>query len=81
MIVIKTVFVVLFHSDSAVSGTAHSQREYYYADYLIKHNYITEAQYQQGLARAKNIIAQNGTVTYCETLNPQIAQGELNHDD
>lgn len=81
MIVMKTLFVVIFHSDSAVSGTAHSQREYYYADYLMKHNYITEEQYQLGMARAKAIIAQTGTVTHDEALNPQILQGELNHDD
>ncbi|MCM1404166.1 MAG: sugar transferase [Prevotella sp.] len=80
-IVIKTIFVVLFHSDSAVSGTAQSQREYYYADYLLKHNYITETQYQSGMAHAKAIIAQSGTVTYCAALSPQNLQGEPNHDD
>ena len=78
MIVIKTVFVVLFHSDSAVSGTAHSPREYYYADYLVKHNYITEEQYQLGLARAKSIIAQAGAVTYCADLTPHMPQGDQN---
>lgn len=72
LIVIKTVFVLLFYSDGAVSGSAQSQREYYYADYLMKHNYITKEQYQQGLATAKSIIATNGIVTNYVILNPSI---------
>ncbi len=76
LIVIKTIFVVLFCSDSAVSGAAQSRREYYYADYLLKHNYITTTQYEMGMALAKSIIAQNGVVTYCPDLKPQKTQGE-----
>ena len=76
MIVIKTFFVVLFRSDSATSGAAQSRREYYYADYLLKHKYITEEQYQLGMARAKTIIAQNGIVTTSEALQPKITKGE-----
>lgn len=76
-IVFKTVFVVLFRSDSAVSGAAKSQREYFYVDYLLKHNYITEEQHQLGLARAKALTAQMGTITACPELTPQNQQGEL----
>ena len=76
-IVLKTIFVVIFRSDSAVSGAAQSQREYFYVDYLLKHNYITPEQYQKGLARAKALIAQKGTVTACPDLIPQM-KGDFN---
>ena len=71
MIVIKTFFVVLFRNDSAVTGATHSRREYYYADYLIKHNYITETQYHIGMQRAEEIVAQRGVVTASTDLTPK----------
>lgn len=76
MIVIKTFFVVLFRNDSAVSGATHSRREYFYADYLIKHKFITAEQYQLGMQRARTIMAQGGVITASPDLKPQNNQGE-----
>lgn len=76
MIVIKTFFVVLFRSDSAISGAGQTHREYYYADYLLKHKYITDEQYQLGMARAHMIIGQNSSITCSTALMPQMTKGE-----
>lgn len=77
VIVLKTIFVLIFNTDGLVSGSSRGFREcYFYVDYLIKHNYITAEQYQLGLKRAEEITQQNGTVTYFADLKPQIKQGE-----
>lgn len=79
VIVIKTFFVVLFRNDSAVTGATHSRREYYYADYLFKHNYITEEQYQLGMQRAQSIIARQSVITVCNDLTPK--NEEMQYDN
>lgn len=76
IIVLKTIFVLVFNTDGLVSGTSRGVREcYFYVDYLIKHNYITAEQYELGLKRAEEIIMHDGTVTYFADLNPHIKQG------
>ena len=77
MIALKTIFVVLFRNDSAVTGATHSRREYYYADYLLKHDYITEKQYHLGMAYAKAIIAQNGVIVQNPDLTPHTKEGKV----
>lgn len=51
-ILFKTVFAV-FKSDSSGSGAGSSKRDYYYADYLLKTQKITQEQYNLGLESAK----------------------------
>lgn len=70
----KTVGAV-FKSDSGSAGN--SKREYYYADYLLKTNKITQEQYTMGLARAEQLIASGGKITYQPELhNPEPAKVE-----
>jgi len=44
-------------------------QDYYYADYLLRTGKINQEQYDKGLLMAKNVIAENGTVTYMEELH------------
>lgn len=56
--------VALFKSDSAANGAGQTQRDYYYGDYLLHQNRITPEQYALGHARAAELIATKGVVTY-----------------
>ena len=69
-IIFKTVFAV-FKSDSATSGAGDTKREYYYSDYLLKTNQITQEQYDKGLKKSNEIISQKhkGQVTFDESLH------------
>ena len=55
-IIIKTFFAV-FKSNSSSSGADSSKREYYYGDYLLKTNRISDEQYKKGLQKANEIIS------------------------
>ena len=67
-VILKTV-VAVFKSDSSSGGAATSKREYYFGDYLVKSQQITNEQYELGLAMAGDIIAsKKGNVTYQEKL-------------
>ena len=77
---IKTIFKTVcaaVKSDSAASGAGNTKREYYYSDYLLKTNQITQEQYDKGLKKSNEIISQKhkGQVTFDESL-----QGEKNHE-
>lgn len=51
-------FVAVFRGKGSEAGSATSQREYWYSDYLLKTNKIDNAQYAAGLKLAKQIEAQ-----------------------
>ena len=58
-------FLAVFKHRSASGAENNSQkREYYYADHLLKEGKITIDQYNKGLEKAQEIIAQKGTVKY-----------------
>lgn len=67
-IVFKTIGV-LFKSDSSAEGSVSSSREYYYSDYLVKNNKITESQYILGLTLADEIISKKGKVEFKQALH------------
>ena len=69
-IILQTV-VVLFRSDAASGGAVDSKREYFYGNYLLKYGKITPEQYDLGNARAKEIIATMGQVTFQPDLQPE----------
>lgn len=67
-IIFQTVGAI-FKSDSSSDGATSSKREYYYADYLFKQNKITKEQYDNGIARANEIIKNKGAVSFNEDLH------------
>lgn len=75
-IILQTV-VVLFKSDAASGGASDSKREYFYGNYLLKYGKINQEQYALGHARAKEIIATKGQVTYQPDLQPTTAGEDL----
>lgn len=63
-------FLAVFKHRSASGAENNSQkREYYYADHLLKTGKITEEQYNKGLEKAQEIIAQKGTIVYNSDLH------------
>lgn len=67
-ILFKTIGV-LFKSDASCDGASTSKRDYYYCDYLLNNNKITEKQYALGLAMADRIITDNSKVEYQQNLH------------
>lgn len=68
---IKILFLtvgVLFKSDASNGGQATSKREYYYADYLLKNEKITQEQYNAGIKKADALIEKKASVIYDEEL-------------
>lgn len=64
----KTVGALL-KSDSSSGGAGSSKREYYYADYLLKTNKISQEQYDEGIALAGKLIENKSKVEYVEKLH------------
>jgi len=62
-------FAVVFDFGGASGGAEESKREYFYCDYLLKNNLITEEQYKAGLEKAKEIIKEKSSVSYQKSLH------------
>lgn len=66
-ILFKTVFAIFKKEGKGAAEGAQENsglRDYYYADYLLKTNQITEEQYKKGLENANQIIESKGTIKY-----------------
>lgn len=59
----------IFKSDSSADGTSSSKRDYWYADYLLKTNKITQEQYDNGFQLANEIIKEKGAVSFTKQLH------------
>ena len=68
-ILFKT-FGAIFKKGSE-GGAETSKREYYYADYLLKTEQISQEQYDRGLKLSEEIIAKKGRVVYNGELHEQ----------
>lgn len=68
-VIFQTIKAVFSSSKGSSDGAGSSKREYYYADYLLKTNQITEVQYNLGLLKSQNIIARKGEVKYDKELH------------
>lgn len=66
---VGTFLAVFKHRSASGAEDNSKKREYYYADHLLKENKITIEQYNKGLERAQEIIAQKGTVKYSADLH------------
>lgn len=68
-ILFQTVKAIFSH-DSSSEGASSSKREYYYADYLLKTNKISQNQYNEGLKLSEEIIKNKGAVKFNANLQP-----------
>ena len=77
-IIFKTIGTVFTnkgesHSNSEEDKKYEKEQEYYYADYLLRTERITKAQYDKGLELAKEAIKKGGSVPYYpELLNKDL---------